>query len=59
MMKILEENRKRWEGKENAEQAEETQTELLSDAEDEEEEMRRNAESVPTISEPLPPPPQR
>ncbi|XP_023029993.2 uncharacterized protein isoform X2 [Leptinotarsa decemlineata] len=60
MMRVLEENRKRWEAQENAEQAEETQTEL-SDAEvegsDEEEPAKRSLET-PSIQDFIPSPPR-
>ncbi|KAJ8955789.1 hypothetical protein NQ314_006838, partial [Rhamnusium bicolor] len=52
MMNILDENRRRWEAHESAEQAEETQTEL-SDAEadvsDEEEPTKRSTETTPRV----------
>lgn len=58
MMKILEENRRRWEAQESAEQAEEIQTEL-SDAEaeiSEEEEHTKKSSETPSIHDFIPPP---
>ncbi|KAG5893591.1 hypothetical protein JTB14_019262 [Gonioctena quinquepunctata] len=61
MMRILDENRKRWEAHENAEQAEETQTEL-SDAEvevsDEEQAVKRSSETTTSIQDFIPSPPR-
>lgn len=58
MMEILDENRKRWETQEVAEQAEETQTELSEaeiDISDEEELTKRSLET-PSIHDFIPPP---
>ncbi|XP_018565805.1 uncharacterized protein LOC108906859 [Anoplophora glabripennis] len=60
MMKILDENRRRWEAQESVEQAEETQTEL-SDAEaeiSEEEEHTKRSSETPSIHDFIPPPPR-
>lgn len=61
MTKILDENRKRWEAQESAEQAEETQTEL-SEAEAEvsdDEELTKRSLDTPSIHDFIPPPQTR
>lgn len=61
MMKILNENRRRWEAQETAEQAEETQTEL-SEAEadvSDEEELTKRSIDTPSVHDFIPPPQTR
>lgn len=57
MMKILDENRKRWEEEENAEQTRDTQTELSeveADLSDEEEYTKKSIDT-PSIHDFIPP----